>query len=646
MTQKARFFKVGQNGGSKMPFLRSGMPMQTDSADSHSNFRTPILSGSGKKRRSPGYLYQKGNIFYFRYAFSAHERERLQHAEIRISLRTGFVHEAKKNARHLCASLEEFMEKNRDNISYEETREHLCARLKELMDSSSRKNPPSIAVIRERMDQLRQKMLDNADADLYIPHPAIDIENGNPNEALTSGELLSLYFQAFQKNITGSPEALIKVHYPDAIIKLLQKNIFSLDELTPDSILQILNEYHKLQISFNRIMAARENGDYSYERNFRVAPVIESTGEQSKIEKPVIVSEPCIHEAIEAYCAEKQRTGQWTDRTAKDFIPKLRFFSKQLGDLEVCALDRQHIRDFKNIIDKLPAGYGKEKTYRNVPLEKIMEGIVPLEKRMRPTSLNKYYGVINSFIIWMQKNYDNIQIGIEKIMNISVSGQKDLIRSIFSEEDLRKIFLSQQYINKSFREDYKYWVPLIGYYTGMRLEEICQLYLSDIKEENNIWYFDIIEDNDKHVKTASGIRKVPIHDDMIDKFGFLNFVNKQKNKKQERLFPELKKQSGRYSHYASRWFGQYLLKVGVKDKGGAKVFHSFRHTFINACKLAGVEEYKVKEVVGHEVGSKSITYGRYGKKYPLDILYQDVIMKIPSLLFLYDEQCYKNAVEL
>jgi integrase len=80
----------------------------------------------------------------------------------------------------------------------------------------------------------------------------------------------------------------------------------------------------------------------------------------------------------------------------------------------------------------------------------------------------------------------------------------------------------------------------------------------------------------------------------------------------------------------SRWFNEnYLVKTGIKnDSKTEKVFHSFRHTFANACKISGVEEYKAREILGHEVSSKSITYGRYGKKYPIDILFTDVIQKI------------------
>lgn len=61
------------------------------------DIETPSYIAPQKRiQRSPSYLYKKGNIFYFRYKFTAKEKEHFQHAEFRISLKTGFVHEAKK----------------------------------------------------------------------------------------------------------------------------------------------------------------------------------------------------------------------------------------------------------------------------------------------------------------------------------------------------------------------------------------------------------------------------------------------------------------------------------------------------------------------------------------------------------------------
>ena len=57
------------------------------------------------RRSSPTYLYLKGNLYYFRYAFPKACRDLLGHAEIRISLKTGYVREARHRASGLYALL-------------------------------------------------------------------------------------------------------------------------------------------------------------------------------------------------------------------------------------------------------------------------------------------------------------------------------------------------------------------------------------------------------------------------------------------------------------------------------------------------------------------------------------------------------------
>lgn len=339
---------------------------------------------------------------------------------------------------------------------------------------------------------------------------------------------------------------------------------------------------------------------------------------------------PRLHSVLNAYCTEKQRVGAWTKRTVQDFIPKLQFFVEQLDDIPVNHIRRDHIREFKVIVDKLPARYGISKEFREHTLNDILNDSVPLEKRMTPSSLGKYYGVINSFLLWMHKNYDEVQSGLEKILSIRIAEQADLLRNIFDDNDLRCIFASESYRRDSFAQPYRYWMPIIAYYTGMRIEEICQLRIGDIICADGVHCFDVNGNNGNSVKTQAGWRKIPMHEILVVQLKFLDFVAKQKHEGHVRLFPELQVRSGRYSHYPSRWFnGDYLVKVGVKnEKSTGKVFHSFRHTFANACKLSGVDEFMAREILGHEVSSKSTTYGRYGKKYPVSLLYEDVMKKI------------------
>ena len=104
------------------------------------------------------------------------------------------------------------------------------------------------------------------------------------------------------------------------------------------------------------------------------------------------------------------------------------------------------------------------------------------------------------------------------------------------------------------------------------------------------------ERTDKHLKTQSSRRIVPVHDTLIE-LGLIEFIEllKKKDSKRERLFQELKYKSGNYNQNVSRWFNtRYLPLLGLKtDK---KNFHSFRHTVSDNLKQNGIEPHFVNEL--------------------------------------------------
>ena len=59
----------------------------------------------------------------------------------------------------------------------------------------------------------------------------------------------------------------------------------------------------------------------------------------------------------------------------------------------------------------------------------------------------------------------------------------------------------------------------------------------------------------------------------------------------------------------SKWFGRYVDAHGVTDP--AKVFHSFRHNFTDALRIAAVSDDVSRALVGH---SQEGVHGRYGAK--------------------------------
>ena len=109
-----------------------------------------------------------------------------------------------------------------------------------------------------------------------------------------------------------------------------------------------------------------------------------------------------------------------------------------------------------------------------------------------------------------------INLGIEKKQFTDVE-----LKLIFN----RKNYLGETLKRKSHIRYPVYWIPLLGLHTGCRLNELCQLHVSDVKPIGRLWCLDINNESpDKSLKNEPSIRTIPIHQVLID-LGFVKYVN-------------------------------------------------------------------------------------------------------------------------
>ena len=111
----------------------------------------------------------------------------------------------------------------------------------------------------------------------------------------------------------------------------------------------------------------------------------------------------------------------------------------------------------------------------------------------------------------------------------------------------------------------------------------------------------------KKLKTRQSARVVPVHPQLI-KVGFLTFVAAQVKArgKSAWLCPQVAPGTTGARAW-SKWFGRYIGAHGVTEE--TKVFHSFRHTFIDALRAAGSSEELNSALVGHSDGTVHAKYG-------------------------------------
>lgn len=272
---------------------------------------------------------------------------------------------------------------------------------------------------------------------------------------------------------------MLKLDYPVVIIKLLQGRFFAINEITPLSIPKILNEYRKINITFNKIMLERENGDFVFERS-----CIDTTSQaycipQKKQENLENKQLMLLSEFMEKYIKTKISDKQWKEHSVPDHRNRLKTLVDIFGDVPIQHITRENFRKFRDTFLKLPPNYKKIAKYKVKSIEQILE--MSPEKTYSIKTVNITIEAIASMFEWgVREGY--LDKNNAKSLQIKDERQDIELKEHFTDEDIQKIFFSGNFTHNKITNSAYYWVPLIGLYTGMRLEEICQLYCIDISQ--------------------------------------------------------------------------------------------------------------------------------------------------------------------
>ena len=340
-----------------------------------------------------------------------------------------------------------------------------------------------------------------------------------------------------------------------------------------------------------------------------------------------------ISVGIDKFISEKYKLTSKSEMMMRTHIEML---IEEFGDISLGKLDRGMCVKFKDDIRKLPRNRSKIQQYRNLDFHEQVSLNVDEKDRISTTTVNNILGYVSSFMKWSRIN-GFVEVNFFEGMKLKKQIRQRDERDRFTEKEIKKIFQKHNYIEFTEVEKHKYsnyWTPLISVFSGLRLNEICSLYLDNIIQDKvngrkKIWCFNILEEPDrpdKHLKTLSSKRVVPIHDTLID-LGFIEFVEllKKRHTNRQRLFQELKYGEGSYIRNVSYFFNKkYLPLLGLKtDK---KNFHSIRHTVVDHLKQRLVDISFINELVGHHHGN--IDLDRYGKGFTTDIIYNKCVKKI------------------
>tara|TARA_B110000881_G_scaffold46400_1_gene38650 strand:- start:47 stop:1720 length:1674 start_codon:yes stop_codon:yes gene_type:complete len=412
---------------------------------------------------------------------------------------------------------------------------------------------------------------------------------------------------------------------------------------------ELLNETGKNDIDFKNQIEEKWNlGLWGTGKKVELKPIIEnyipepkqpylvsSNSIEVKYNKVESLPSPLFSEIISKHL-ELMRRNKRREQTIKETEQTYEDVIELIGDKPISEYSNIDGRDYRTSIISLPRNRKKIKQYRDFNLHELLKMDVPEEDRMTGETQTKLISRMTSlwnFLIDEYPEYVTQNVFKKKSVTITSKKAKDK-RESFTDEDIQTIFHHKNFLPSIFETNANqiikypyYWIPILACLMGARLEEICQMRVTDVKKVNGIWVYRIREEGDygsevTKVKNPYSERDIPLHPELIDTLNFLQYVNHIKKMKQERVFWELPKRGDVYSKNVGRFFNQkYLVKIGIKKRG--KSFHSFRHSVETNLTNVNVNARYIDFLQGHS--QKGIGGSVYMKGIKPEVLLKDCV---------------------
>ncbi len=315
----------------------------------------------------------------------------------------------------------------------------------------------------------------------------------------------------------------------------------------------------------------------------------------------------------------KQASGsKWTtSRSIKGATRKFGLFMASLGkDRDVGTIEREDINKF----------------IRYLLEDKEVEAGDRLgDDGLGHRSVDNHVDVVAGFLQWARdKDYypANVRLPTDRQRLFKKKARKKaagLANPIHTIGQLQTLFDSETFHPS---EAHHFWPPLIALFTGARRREVAQLLLSDfyVKDGIQAMSINILEDEDKSVKSPAAIRVIPVHPELIN-LGLLDYLQDVKALGLgSEVFPGIGTNSdGEKGNAIGNFWREHMKKLGLFNSR-SPTFHSFRATALQELKDRGVEWEMRCQLAGHEIDHVSEGYNP--NKFSLQRLMEDGIPKL------------------
>ncbi|GAO39888.1 putative recombinase [Sphingomonas changbaiensis NBRC 104936] len=369
-----------------------------------------------------------------------------------------------------------------------------------------------------------------------------------------------------------------------------------------------------------RIGAKRQEGEFS------AAPTSAVVTEGLALRQRQATAGETILELFDRYSAMRLAEGRKRADTIAQDRKVIILFADFVGkDRDVRSLTKADVREWLTVLTKLPRRFSEIRGYRGLTLRQAAqkgaaEGRTPLAL----LTVNKYLSTVSPFLDWCcrqayaeQNPCDGLHFDVKKGKNARPPFRAEQLNTIFRSPLFTGFAADGKEHSPGLKkaDDWRYWLPIVCLFTGARIGEIAQLRLRDLERDNGTWLIHIRNEEQSGQRTKSGLSRVaPIHS-RLQKLGFLAFFDRQREKAngnlEVQLWPELKPNDrGEMGGVPSRFWRDYLKRIGIKAGRDGYGAHSFRHTLADRLREAGYLDNEVAVALGHNLKTVTSGYGR------------------------------------
>lgn len=395
---------------------------------------------------------------------------------------------------------------------------------------------------------------------------------------------------------------------------------------------------HALTLSDHALIRSQNRGMYIGQPK-TVAPHAPIALEQSKAGVGKRMSE--VWKSFEASKVADGVDGV-TPTTLNEYRGVVNRFIELFGDVQVAKVTPELILDYRLALSKTPSkGDGIRGIDARRQIERAESEGLPV---LTAAAIRKRLKVMSTVLNYAQRMGwidTNPVIATELTKQLAKATAKSKgarRRKGYTPDELTQIFTSPIYSSGwkppvADLGEALWWLPLLAAYTGARLGELAQLFVSDVRvSPEGIRYLSLLKEEDgiddevidsRRVKCESSRRVVPLHQDLID-LGFMAYVEGLPVSGQ--VFPRITPNKvGKYAPAFGRIWPKYLRNTAGLDSPAAPM-HGFRHAFKTLCRTVGI----TKEVGDWITGHTTVFVGdQYGEQ-PL-VRMAEEMKKFPSI---------------